>query len=343
MKPTIREVAREAGVSVATVSHALSGKRPVSARTRGRITRAIERLGYRPNPIAAAMATGRTYTLGIVVPDIANPFFGELLAAVERTAAERGYSMIASSSELDSDLEARAVRTLYDRRADAIVYLPWSPEPTPALAEPTGGGTPVVCLDEDLSGIPETASVLTVDNARGGELAAEHLHDLGHRRVGIVAGPLELPTARDRVAGFRLVLEVAEARLRAAEAYTVTAGRAAARELLQAEPELTALFCANDLIAVGALGAARELGRNVPAELSLVGFDDSFLASTVTPSLTTVRQPLARLGREATEIAIELIEGTRQEPVRRTLPVELVVRESTASATAGASASRRIG
>src|SRR5207237_2498312 len=105
MAPTIREVAREAGVSIATVSHALSGKRPVSARTRNRIARAVERLGYRPNPIAAAMTTGRTRTLGVVVPDIANPFFGELLAAVERTAASRGYSVVASSSELGPDLE----------------------------------------------------------------------------------------------------------------------------------------------------------------------------------------------------------------------------------------------
>jgi LacI family transcriptional regulator len=340
MAPTIREVAREAGVSIATVSHALSGKRPVSARTRGRIARAVERLGYRPNPIAAAMTTGRTRTLGVVVPDIANPFFGELLAAVERTAAQYGYGVVASSSELGPELEARAVRALHDRRVDAVVYLPWSPEPTPGVAELADGGAPLVWLDEELACIPEKASVLVVDNVRGGELAAEHLRTLGHVGAGVVAGPLELPTAHDRLSGFRSVL--ADSPLRAAEAYTAPAGRAAALELLRAEPDLTALFCANDLIALGALAAARELGRNVPAELSLVGFDDSFLASAVTPALTTVQQPLARLGREATEIAIELIEGTQQEPVRRMLPVELVVRESTAPAPAGITTSRRI-
>lgn len=274
------------------------------------------------------------------MPDIANPFFGELLAAVERTAAQYGYGVVASSSELGPELEARAVRALHDRRVDAVVYLPWSPEPTPGVAELADGGAPLVWLDEELACIPEKASVLVVDNVRGGELAAEHLRTLGHVGAGVVAGPLELPTAHDRLSGFRSVL--ADSPLRAAEAYTAPAGRAAALELLRAEPDLTALFCANDLIALGALAAARELGRNVPAELSLVGFDDSFLASAVTPALTTVQQPLARLGREATEIAIELIEGTQQEPVRRMLPVELVVRESTAPAPAGITTSRRI-
>lgn len=339
MAPTIREVAREAGVSVATVSHALSGKRPVSRRTRSRIAKAVERLGYRPNPIAAAMTTGRTQTLGMVVPDIANPFFGELLAAVERTAAGHGYSVVASSSELGPELEARAVRALQDRRVDAVIYLPWSPEPTPGVAGLVEGGTRLVWLDEELAGIPAEASVLVVDNVRGGELAGEHLAAAGHARAGIVAGPLELPTAQQRVEGFRSVLP--DSPLRGAEAYTVSAGRTAALALLTAEPELTALFCANDLIALGALAAARELGRDVPADLSLVGFDDSFLAAAVTPALTTVQQPLARLGKEAAEVAIELAEGTRHEPVRRMLPVELVVRESTAPVLAGVTTSRR--
>lgn len=327
MAPTIREVAREAGVSIATVSHALSGNRPVSERTRRRIHRAVERLGYRPNAIAAAMTTGRTRTLGVVVPDIANPFFGELLAAIERTAAEHGYGVVASSSELDRSLEERAVCALRDRRVDAVVYLPWSGEPAPTLSKLTR----VVCLDEGLPGLPPTASLLVVDNIAGGELAARHLRDLGHEQVGIVAGPPDLPTARDRVAGFRRGFDVPDGAVRAADAYTVAAGRAAARALLEARSELTALFCANDLIAIGALAVARELGRQVPERLSIVGFDDSFLASVVTPTLTTVRQPLARLGKEATEIAIELVEGRRHDPARLTLPVELVVRESTRS------------
>jgi len=336
MSPTIREVAREAGVSIATVSHALSGKRPVSERTRSKIAREADRLGYRPNAIAAAMTTGRTQTLGVVVPDIANPFFGELLGAVERAAAAQGYSMIASSSELDPDLEARSVRTLVDRRVDALIHLAGSDKPNPALGEVAAAGVAIVCLDEELPNLPDGSSLLTVDNEAGGALAARHLCDLGHRELGMIGGPEGLPTARARLAGFRRAalevgLEPPASRVRHAPAYTVEAGRLAALDLLRAEPGTTALFCANDLIALGVCAAARASGRRVPEDLSVVGFDDSFVAALVAPPLTTIRQPVARLGKEAAEVAIDLVEGRRTEPVRLTLPVELVVRDSTAT------------
>lgn len=338
MPLTIQDVAREAGVSIATVSHALSGKRPVSPRTRKRIARTVDRLGYRPNAIAAAMTTGRTQTLGMVVPDLANPFFGELLGALEHTAAARGYSLVACSSELDPELEARAVRTLRDRRVDALLFIAASEQPNPALAELAESDMQILCLDEELSHLPAGSSVLTVENDEGGALAGRHLLALGHRILGAVGGPWGLPTARARLDGFLRAASdegAAPPRVRHATAYTVEAGRTAARELLAAEPDVTALFCANDLIGLGACAAARELGRRVPDDLSVVGFDDSFVASVVTPTLTTVRQPLALLGKEAGEVAIDLVEGIRTPPVRMTLPVELVVRESTAPAAAG--------
>ena len=341
VRVTIREVARAAGVSTATVSHALSGNRPVSPRTRHRIKRVADSLGYRPNAIAAAMPTGRTQTLGMVVPDLSNPFFGELLGAVERTAAERGYSLVASSSELDVALEARAVRTLRDRRVDALIFLAGCEEPNPAFGELVETDVPLVCVDEDMAYLPGQTSVLTVDNEAGGALAARHLLDLGHRNLATITGPLGLPTARARAAGFRRAAaeagsEPATAQVRHGAAYTLKAGRDAARELLLSEPDVTGLFCANDLIAAGAYAAARELGRRVPGDLSIVGFDDSFVAALVTPPLTTIRQPLARLGKEAAEVAIDLVDGTRTAPTRRMLPVELVVRESTAPPTGGA-------
>jgi LacI family transcriptional regulator len=341
VRPTIREVAREAGVSIATVSHALSGKRPVSSRTRKKIDRTVERLGYRPNAIAAAMTTGRTQTLGIVMPDLANPFFGELLGALEHTAAARGYSVVACSSELDPELEARAIRTLRDRRVDALLYLAGCEQPNPAFAELAETDMQIVCLDEELPHLPASSSVLTVENGVGGALAARHLLELGHRELGALGGPAGLPTVRARVDGFLGAASdggVTAPRVRHAAAYTVEAGRAAALDLLTSEPTVTALFCANDLIALGAYAAARELGRRIPHDLSVIGFDDSFVASVVTPTLTTVRQPLARLGKEAAEAAIDLVEGIRTTPVRVTLPVELVVRESTAPAAAGTTA-----
>jgi LacI family transcriptional regulator len=332
MRPSIREVAREAGVSITTVSHALSGKRPVSGATRRRIQAAARRLGYRPNQVAAAMITGRTKTLGVLVPDIANPFFGALVHAAEGAAAARGYAVLFSAAELDPALEARAVEVLHDKRIDALLYLGGTDEENRALRALAKAGTPIVALDEALPTIPRGSSLVTVDNEEGGCLAGRHLVDLGHAELGAITGPSGLPTARDRLKGFAEgtgELKPHRRRIRYADAYTIDGGREAARDLLEHEPDVTALFCANDLMALGALEAARALGRAVPGDLSLVGFDDIFVAALVSPPLTTIRQPLARLGKEAAELAIDLIEGNATGPERRVLPVELVVREST--------------
>lgn len=332
--PTIRDVAAEAGVSVTTVSHALSGKRPVSGQLRRRIRETADRLGYRPNRIAAAMSTGKTHTLGMVVPDIANPFFGELLAAVERVAGERGYTVIGCSSELDSVRETRDVRALLDRRVDGLIYLASSAGANPALAEVEEARVPIVALDEEMSSLPEAALVVTVDNERGGALAAEHLLELGHEEIAVVAGPRGLPTASARLAGFVETLAHAghrlpRARVVRADAYRMSSGEKAGAALLGRDDALTAIFCANDLIALGVIDAARGLGRDVPGAVSVVGFDDSFVASLVSPPLTTIRQPLARLGKEAANLTIDLIEDPAGPHVGRQLPVELVVRGST--------------
>ena len=336
MPSTIREVAREAGVSVATVSHALSGNRPVSAATRRRIARAARELGYRPNRVAASMITGRTQTLGMIVPDIGNPFFGGLCAAAERAAAVRGYAVVACSSELDPALEARTTRVLADRRVDALLYLAGTGNPNRALRELSPADLTLVALDEEVESLPEGCSLLAVDNEAGGALAAEHLLALGHRELGVVAGPSDLPTARARTAGFvaacqRVGISIPSRRVYHAP-YTVEGGRARARELLSAEPAVTAIFSGNDLIALGVLEAVEQAGRIVPADLSVVGFDDIFVAALARPPLTTIRQPIARLGKEAAELAIDIVEGRAAQAERRILPVELVVRGSTTRA-----------
>ena len=332
MRPTIREVAREAGVSIATVSHALSGKRPVSGATRRRITSAARRLGYRPNQVAAAMITGRTQTLGVLVPDIANPFFSGLVHAAEGAAAARGYTVVFSTAELDPALEARAVEVFQDKRVDALLYLGGTDKENRALRSLAKAGTQIVALDEALPTIPRGASLVTVDNVEGGRLAARHLVELGHSELGAITGPSGLPTARDRLKGFTDGAgrrKPHRRRIRYSDAYTIDGGRVAAEDLLALEPDITALFCANDLMGLGAIEAARALGRKVPGKLSVVGFDDIFVAALVSPPLTTIRQPLARLGKEAADLAIDLIEGRTAGPERRVLPVELVVREST--------------
>lgn len=332
---TIRDVARLAGVSVSTVSQALSGNRPVSSETRARVLAAAEELGYRPNRVAASMVTRKTRMLALVVPDIANPFFAALVKAVEGRAVERGYTTLACSSEHNRDLEERYLRLLSDNHVDALLYVGDQPRSSPRLAELAGQGTAVVLIDRVPDDLQHPFPIVAVDNSAGGSLAAEHLVELGHTDVGVVAGPRGLSTSTVRLEGFRSVLGRhgivlgADAVYHASD-FTLDSGVKAVERLLARRPSITALFCENDLIALGAIRVAIRNGLSVPADLSIVGFDDIFVSSLVSPALTTIRQPVAEIGSVAVDMAVRLSEdGMATAPPRVVLPVEIVCREST--------------
>ncbi len=342
---TILDVARIAGVSPATVSHAFSAKRPVSERTRARVHAAAVRTGYRPSHVAAAMVTGRTRTLGVVVPDIANPFFSELVRGAEATAMAAGYMTIVCSSELDPDLEDRCVEVLTDKRVDSLLYLPGTTRRHRCLEDAALSRTPLVVIDEEMPDLPAHASVVTSDNEQGGAAAGRHLAELGHKEIGVAAGPPGLPTAEARLRGFLTALAgrglaVQPQRIVRAVSYTMEDGHLAGASLLARQPEITAVFCANDLIALGLMRAAVQAGRIVGRDLSVAGFDDIFVAQLISPSLTTIRQPIAELGRRAATLAIGAIEDRDSEPCREVLPVRLIVRGSTVPAVAGGQAAR---
>jgi LacI family transcriptional regulator len=332
---TIVDVARMAGVSVATVSHTFSAKRPVSPRTRARVRAAAARAGYRPSHIAVSMVTGRTRTIGMVVPDIANPFFSELVRGAEAAAMAAGYMTIVCSSELNAALEDRCVEVLSDKRIDALLYLPGTTREHRCLRDPALQRVPIVVIDEEMDKLPPGATVITSDNDAGGVLAGRHLADLGHSEIGVIAGPHGLPTAEARLRGFLRALTdrgiaIPPERILRASYYTREAGVTTGRAMLASHPSLTAVYCANDLIALGLMTAATDCGRTVGRDLSVAGFDDIFVSQLVTPALTTIRQPIAQLGGQAAELAVEAIEGRRERPERIVLPVELVVRASTA-------------
>jgi len=281
------------------------------------------------------MVTGRTRTIGIVVPDIANPFFSELVRGAEAAAMAAGYMTIVCSSELDAGLEDRCVEVLSDKRVDALLYLPGTTRSHRCLADPALAYTPLVVIDEDMAGLPARAVVVTSDNEGGGVLAAGHLADLGHRQMGVAAGPAGLPTAEARMRGFADALtargiELTPDRVVRAPSYTFEAGLAAGRELLAGHPAITAVYCANDLIALGVISAARESGRTVGRDLSVAGFDDIFISQLVSPALKTIRQQISQLGRQAAETAVAAIAGRTDGPGRIVLPVQLVIRGSTA-------------
>ncbi len=330
---TAQDVAARAGVSQPTVSLVLSGnpRARVAPATRERVLRAAEALGYRPNLVARGLVLRRSYALGVVVPDLANPFFTEVVGGAERVAAEAGYAVLLCDARATP--AARHLETLLARQIDGVII---DPSGAASLPETATRGANVVLIDEASGRWPGVES----DAAGAGRVAAEHLLALGHRRVGFVGPALDLRTFRMRERGF--VTALREAGLRLPSAWlrrvpaTVAGGQAGVTALLSLSERPTAVFCANDLIAVGALRAALAAGVAVPGGLSIVGCDDIELARLVTPELTTVHVPARELGARAARLLLRSLDGER--PSRtpaRGLPVRLVVRGTTAAAAGG--------
>jgi LacI family transcriptional regulator len=322
---TIRDVARVAQVSMTTVSHALSAKRPVNPETLERIRAAIDHLGYVPHSAARTLQAGKTFMLGLVVPDVSDPFFGRLAVSVERSADEHGYGVVLSSSSVATGREARYFNLLRSRSIDGLIYVAGEARRDTELAG-LAESYPIVLADEwahDLDGIPLVAA----DNRHGGRLVAGHLRELGHRSVAVISGPPGLRSSEERVAGFLEVFPDAEV-LDGNFTEEVAFHRVA--KLLERGPVPTAIFAANDLMAFGAIDAVRASGRGVPHDVSVAGFDDVALSRRLTPSLTTVRQPIDEIGRLATQALLALIAGDVPDPVPP-IPVHLVQRHSTSA------------
>lgn len=331
---TVRDVAAAAGVSVGTVSHVVSGRRPVADATRERVARAIRALNYRPNRLARSLLERRTHTIGMLIPDIANPFFGELARAVEREARAGGYCVVFGNSENDPIVEAQYLAEFVERRVDGLIVVTAARR---AWAERLPADLPVVALDRYPAGWRYDAAV--ADNRLGMELVVSHLSELGHRRLGFLGGDPRLTTGRERASGFRAALTRRGLRAgwRSSGSFDLESGRQQAARMLRLAPgeRPTAIVAANDLIALGALLAARDAGVQVPDELSVVGFDDIPFAALAFPPLTTVRQPIDQLAALAAGLLMGRVRAGRQRrSASRFLSVrpDLVVRRSTAPA-----------
>jgi LacI family transcriptional regulator len=336
---TIRDVARAANVSISTVSHVLSGKRPTSGSTRRRVEDVIKQLGYRPNRVAQSLVWRRPFALGLIIPDITNPYFPAFALGAEDRVRRRGYTLVLGNSEYDPTREAAYLELVRSQQLAGAIYClgdemsPILPELQRAVEE----GLAVVLVHSPMRSVP----TICADNRQGGRLAAQHLLELGHREIGIISAlPLDEGMA-DREGGFLDVLrESGMAVDRAAVPamygnHQIEGGRQAMTELLAHAPNLTAIFVLNDLMALGALDAARAAGRRVPTDLSIVGFDDIPFAALANPPLTTVGQPIRQLGEQAADLLLDVIEHgpTNVTSVQPSvlMPNELVVRESTAA------------
>jgi len=331
-KATIRDVASKAGVAVGTVSHHLNASAPVAALTARRIERAIAALGYRINLGARGLRSRRTHSAGLVLPNISNPFYSEIARAIEHALWAEGLQTLLCDSSQDPGRERLHLEALESRRVDGILIIRSGGRT--ARDRSARADVPVVFVDRAVEG----AHSVTSDNRLGGELAARHLAELGHRHIGVLAGESRIGNVRQRMEGFRAELARHGITLREAD---VIAGPQAIElgyrvtDLLSASPRPTAIFATNDIVAIGAWRKLIELGLRIPQDISLVGFDDIEMSSMLLPPLTTVRQEKPALGREAAGLLIRLLRGEKRPPQTILIETTLVVRASTAAPPAG--------
>jgi LacI family transcriptional regulator len=330
---TIKDVAREAGVSLGTASQAVRGRPGVREATRRRVLDAAARLRYQPSALARGLVTRRTHTIGLLISDIANPFFIRAVRAVEDLAQENGYNLILCNTDEAPAKEAQYLQVLMEKRVDGIVLATTAGRRT-AIREIRYRRVPLVLFDRELPGV--AADTVKVDGVLGGRLAAEHLLGLGHRRIGIIHGPLQRSTGAERLQGYLDALRGAgvppAAELIREGNFKQDSGRELARQLLALPDPPTALFCTNNLMTVGALQTVRERGLCIPADLSLIGYDDMEWWTLTDPPLTTVGQPVYELGREAMRLLLrQIARPSRRRAERVVLKPELIVRESCAA------------
>jgi LacI family transcriptional regulator len=326
-RPTIIDIAQEAGVSLMTVSRVINHKRGVGPQQRQRIEEIIERLNYRPSAAARALVTRRSGAIGLVVPDISNPFFPDIALGVEQIAFELGYSLLLCNTEEDARHERGVLELLLEKEVDGIILCSSRLE-TNDLRAVLAQNTTAVLVNRpiELDGASPIVGTVLMDETLGGQLLANHLRSRGHQSIGYLAGPPASFSGRARLAGMSAALNVEMPHVACMP--TVEGGYQTALEWLRRQPELTALVCFNDLVAVGALQAAAQLGRRVPHDLAITGYDDIYLASLVTPAITTCRVPRSALGREAARMLFNHLSGN-QHPQEVVLQPELVVRAST--------------
>ncbi|MBX5463975.1 MAG: LacI family DNA-binding transcriptional regulator [Clostridia bacterium] len=329
---TIREVATLAGVSPATVSRVLNGRGPVREATRRRVLEAVEALGFTPNGLARGLAKGVTRTIGLVLPDIANPYFPALARGVADAARAAGFAVILGNSDNDPEQEAAHVRVMRERWVDGLIIASsGQPERLSVLV----GQVPVVLIDRRATGW--AADSVSTDNRLGGRLAVAHLLARGRRRIAHLGGPAGVASAADRALGFSDALREAglepDPRLVSQGPFDFASGYERTRALIEGGVDFDAIFAANDLLAVGAIQACQDAGLEVPARVAVVGFDDILLARLVRPRLTTVVQPAYRVGALAWErlsarIAARAAGAAGGPPVDVQLTPRLAVRES---------------
>lgn len=328
---TIYEVSELAGVSLATVSRVINHSGKVTPATRKKVEVAMQALGYRPNSIAQSLASNRSNSIGVLVPELHGPFFGNMLSSIEKELRAQGKHVIITAGHSDEEKEKEAISFLVSRQCDALILNVYA-VPDSYLQQLMNDAVPFVLIGRDL---PEMAKdCITIDNEQGEYLATKFLIGLGHTELAYIAGPLWKSDGQDRMSGYRRAL--AEFGLpfderRVAEgSYEESSGRSAMRQLLDRELPFTGLVCANDEMAAGAISVARNKGLALPEDLSIIGFDNVFFTRYMHPALSTVHYPIDQMGQMAARCVLRDVYGLEGLEIRNRFEPQLVSRSSTA-------------
>lgn len=330
-RPSIKDVARDCGVAPSTVSNALTNRRFVLPETRKRILESAARLGYRASTVARGLRMQRSWSVGLLLASISNPFYPEVARGVEDVVAESGCHLILCNTDYQDDKQDRYMRVLIDRQVDGLIL--GSHPDERHLQELRAAGVPFVLLNKGHGRL--RGDYVGIDNRGGIAKAVEHLAKLGHRRIGFIRGHPMSGAADDRYDSYRDTVErlglVRDSVLVAPGRYDYVSGKVAGSQLLALKHPPTAIVSSSDVMAVGAIDAIRSLGKRVPEDISVVGFDDIFMSSLPSIQLTTIRVPKRDLGVAATRLLLERIGGQRaDQPYEFSFPAELIDRATTA-------------
>ncbi|GED17164.1 LacI family DNA-binding transcriptional regulator [Aneurinibacillus migulanus] len=328
MKPTIYDVAREASVSIATVSKVINNTGRISDKTRKKVLEVMEQLHYQPSVVASALTGKRTYTIGLLIPDLANPFFAEIARYVEDRGNEMGFSLVMCSTDNNSKKEEKYISLLRQKSVDGIILASGFTNDK-ILKELNKEKFPLALISQDISGL--SVDSVTVDDFLAGYQATEHLLTLNHKKIAVIAENSR--SSKERIRGYREALQ--DAKLDYDDNLIVISdsmsdtGKQLADQLLELSDRPTAIICCNNLLAIGAIHSAREKGLILPDELSITGFDDTILATAVEPPLTTVKQPIREMSYQVMDLLIQKIEGKTSTKQKRVLVPKLIIRKST--------------
>ena len=327
---TIKDVAKQVGVSIATVSHVINKTRFVSEGITEKVLKAIRDLNYQPNAIARSLVKRKTHTIGIIISDILNPFYTAIVRGVEDVTYKSGYNVMLCNTDEDVEKEILYIQLLFEKRIDGLVLSSGFQDGVHPLHIQLKK-IPLVSIVRKIKGV--TSDGVFGDNMGGAYQAIEHLIQLGHRRIGIISGPLGLSSGAERLEGYKKALSdhqipIEKQWIKMGD-FKKESGYSLAKKLLQDEIPPTALFVVNNQMTIGALNASRELGVRIPEDLSLISFDDMEWYSFINPSLTTIEQSPYLMGKTAGEMLLQKIDHRRRNPKKVVIPSRLIVRDST--------------